>query len=340
MKTIEIVLSEERKASMTMYLNLESPEFGFTKRPLMVVLPGGGYTMCSDRESEVVALKYLAEGYQACILRYTLRDKAPWPQPLLDYEETMEHIAAHAEQWHIDMDHTAVVGFSAGGHLAASIVTMAVHRPKAAVLVYPAILREICNVCQPNLPLPYEHVDANTSPCFIVAARDDAMVPVSNALQMALALEKAGVSFETYIYASGQHGFSTATPAIRTSEACARLPRWVEDSIQWLGEIMGRLTNHGFEEPELLPHVTGDMEEFLSVRCTLRHLRTQHQADGVMAPIYRGVELVAQARGFNPEGLYIAVGEYQIKDLAETLGVGKEQIQNMDAALKQIPNAI
>ena len=85
MKTFEIILSEERNVTMTMYLNLESPELHYPARPLMVVLPGGGYSMCSDREAEVVALPYLSAGYQVCILRYTLKKKGGWSPIVIIY---------------------------------------------------------------------------------------------------------------------------------------------------------------------------------------------------------------------------------------------------------------
>lgn len=62
-------------------------EFGFRERPAMLVLPGGGYRMCSDREADAVALVYMQAGYQAFVLRYSVGVDKIWPQPLEDYEQ-------------------------------------------------------------------------------------------------------------------------------------------------------------------------------------------------------------------------------------------------------------
>ena len=161
-------------------------------RPLMLVLPGGGYSMCSDREAEPVALAYTREGYNACVLRYTTKDQAPWPAPLNDYERCVEIIEEHADA---------------------------------------------------------QHVDGKTAPCFIVAARDDSTVPVSSSLHFAEALEQNGIAFELHIVNYGQHGFSLANDMLNTNEVSPRLPRWVSDSQQWLGEMMGNLTRTSRSSP-------------------------------------------------------------------------------------------
>ena len=209
MKAQEIILNEDRNVTLTAYLQDTEGEFGFSKRPAMLVIPGGGYAMCSDREADPVAAAYLKAGYQAFVLRYTCTPKGKWPLPLADYEQAMTQIIENAEAWHIDADKIAVVGFSAGGHLAACAATVAEHKPAAAVLVYPAILKDICDMCQPGMPYPHEHVTAKTCPCFLVAARDDRTVDISNTLRMELALAEKGVSFESHIYSYGGHGFST-----------------------------------------------------------------------------------------------------------------------------------
>ena len=69
MKTETIVLNEERNVTLTAYIQETEGEFGFSKRPAIMVLPGGGYAMCSDREADAVAVAYLKSGYQAFILR-------------------------------------------------------------------------------------------------------------------------------------------------------------------------------------------------------------------------------------------------------------------------------
>ena len=297
MKAKEISLDESRNVTLTAYIQETDGEYGFSRRPAMLVIPGGGYAMCSDREADPVAMAYLKAGYQAFVLRYTCTPKGKWPLPLEDYEQAMARIEEHAEEWHLDKSKIAVVGFSAGGHLAACAATVAEHKPAAAVLVYPAILKDICDMCQPGMPYPHEHVTAQTCPCFLVAARDDRTVDISNTLRMELALAEKGVAFESHIYSYGGHGFSTGEDWINTNSVCPRLPRWVPDSIEWLGEVMGKLTRGGFTEPVSAGSMNSNFAPVLSADCTLSHLRKQsEEAQTVLAPMYAAIEAIAKAR--------------------------------------------
>ena len=299
MKAQELFLNENRNVTLTAYIQEVDGEFGFSRRPAMLVIPGGGYAMCSDREADPVAMAYLKAGYQAFVLRYTCTPKGKWPLPLEDYEQAMARIEEHAEEWHLDKSRIAVVGFSAGGHLAACAATVAEHKPAAAVLVYPAILKDICDMCQPGMPYPHEHVTAQTCPCFLVAARDDRTVDISNTLRMELALAEKGVAFESHIYSYGGHGFSTGEDWINTNSVCPRLPRWVPDSIEWLGEVMGKLTRGGFTEPVSAGSMNSNFAPVLSADCTLSHLRKQsEEAQTVLAPMYAAIEAIAKARQF------------------------------------------
>ena len=341
MKAQEIILNEERNVTLTAYVQDAEGEFGFSKRPAMLVIPGGGYAMCSDREADPVATAYLKAGYQAFVLRYTCTPKGKWPLPLADYEQAMAQIIENAESWHVDADKIAVVGFSAGGHLAACAATVAEHKPAAAVLVYPAILKDICDLCQPGMPYPHEHVAADTCPCFLVAARDDRTVDISNTLRMELALAEKGIAFESHIYSYGGHGFSTGEDWINTNSVCPRLPHWVPDSIEWLGEIMGRFTRSGFTEPVHAGSMNGNFVPVLSVDCTLSHLRKQSaEAKAVLAPMYAAIEAVAKARQFSVEGLMAAVGNNTAREIMEMVQIPSDTITEIDKTLHQMINQL
>ena len=341
MKAQEIILNENRNVTLTAYIQEVDVEFGFSKRHAMVVIPGGGYAMCSDREADAVATAYLKAGYQAFVLRYTCTPKGKWPLPLEDYEQAMALIEERAEEWHLDKTKIAVVGFSAGGHLAACAATLAEHRPVAAVLVYPAILKDICDLCQPGMPYPNEHVTAKTCPCFLVAARDDRTVDISNTLRMELALAEKGVAFESHIYSYGGHGFSTGEDWINTNSVCPRLPRWVPDSIEWLGEVMGKLTRGGFTEPVSAGSMNGNFAPVLSADCTLSHLRKQsEEAQTVLAPMYAAIEAIAKARQFSVDGLMAAVGNNTAREIMEMVQIPAEAITGIDKALHQMINKL
>ena len=136
----KIVLNGERNVTLTAYTQPVEGEFNhISKRPAVLILPGGGYSMCSDREADPVAFPYLEAGYQAFILRYSVGEDSVWPNPLDDYEQAMALIEERADEWKVLTDKIVVIGFSAGGHLAASAATMSQHRPYAAIL----LLKEI-----------------------------------------------------------------------------------------------------------------------------------------------------------------------------------------------------
>lgn len=83
------------------------------KRPSVLVIPGGGYEMTSDREAEPIAMQFLAAGFNAFVLRYSVKPSI-FPVALLEAAEAMRRIRTHADEWHCDADAIAAIGFSAG----------------------------------------------------------------------------------------------------------------------------------------------------------------------------------------------------------------------------------
>ena len=127
-KTEIISLFPDRpNITLTTYVAGTHPSLPFNdKRKAILILPGGGYTACAGIESEPIAHHFLASGFNAFILEYTtLATGSPlWPTPLIDASAAMKYIRDHAEELHIDPENVFVIGFSAGGHLAASLGTM------------------------------------------------------------------------------------------------------------------------------------------------------------------------------------------------------------------------
>ncbi len=147
------------------YLLYQSKEFQTDKkRPAVIVCPGGAYWFTSDREAEPIAMRFLAHGYHAFVLRYSVRER--FPQPMLDVAKAIATVREHAEEWYLDPDQIAVCGFSAGGHLAASIGVMwdkpmiyeplnvrpEQIKPNALILGYPVIDFEL----EPTEPRAFE----------------------------------------------------------------------------------------------------------------------------------------------------------------------------------------
>ena len=341
LSTKELILNQGRNVSLSCMLLPVGDDYGkITRRPAVLILPGGGYSVCSDREAEVVAYPYLTAGYHAFVLRYSVAEHRTWPNPLNDYEHAMELIRANADEWNLMPDKIAVIGFSAGGHLAACAATVAKNKPNAAILGYAALELGIAQACQPGTEIiaPVDHIDGNTCPCFLFAARDDNVVPIQNSLNFQSRLAKFGIQFESHIYAYGGHGFSTGAPSVIGTGICDRIPNWVNDSIGWLGDVLGCLTADGIGNPVCPAKIDGNNEMVLNVDCTLGYLQQQEQAQAVLAPVFGVIDAVIRGRFTNVEGAYSVLRPATLRSLMITIGKSGEDIASLDCLLRKIPN--
>ena len=215
--------------------NMKEMEREKQKRPCLIVCPGGGYEMCSEREAEPIALHFLPEGFNVFVLTYSVAPHR-FPTQLLEVAALMELIYAHEEEWNCDRTKVGIMGFSAGGHLAAHYSTcydcaeVRARFPEskpvnASVLSYPVIsanpeyahLGSFRNLSGQEELTEEEiekfscdrQVDACTPQAFIWHTAADAAVPVMNSLLYAQALSKHQVPYEMHIYPFGEHGAST-----------------------------------------------------------------------------------------------------------------------------------
>lgn len=236
-------------------------------RGAVLVCPGGAYLGTSDREAEAVALQYNAAGYHAFVLYYSVVPRRH-PQPLLDLSRSLTIIRTHAEEWHIDPERIAVCGFSAGGHLTASLgvfwkqpylqeapgIVPGFNRPNALILNYPVISSgphghqdSFTNLLGPDADEAKRHefslehhVNADTPPTFLWHTFNDEPVPVENSLLFAQSLRKQQIPFELHIYPDGPHGLSLATAETATEVDAFINPHcasWNKLSIEWLGLV-------------------------------------------------------------------------------------------------------
>lgn len=238
MKVSTVYINEDKNVSLTAYLQEKSPEMpNLDVRPAMLVIPGGGYGMCSDREAEPIAMLYALEGYQTFVLRYTVGRRGngySFDQPYADAQWAMKYIRDNASSLGVNPQQIAAIGFSAGGHLCSAIGTMSDNKPDALILAYPCILSDIGEVLQCDVPSTNEYVTAETPPTFIFAAANDTLVPVKNSLAFASACAANGVDFEMHLFEQGGHGFSLATPSVCMGKLNADACQWAQLSINWL----------------------------------------------------------------------------------------------------------
>ena len=339
MKIERIMLNKDRNVTLTCYLQDVGGKFLLEKRPAVVITPGGGYQYCSDREADPVAFPYMKAGFHAFILRYSVAEHATWPNPLDDFDQAMALIREKAEEWAVLSDKIAVIGFSAGGHLAAAAATLSKNRPNAAIIGYGVVGNDVkgCNVSAPDTTLA---VDKRTCPCFLFSSRTDELVPVQNTVKFMQALCDHNIAFESHIYAYGPHGFSTCDSSIQNLTAaphCSRIPNWVGDSIGWLKDMFGDFVpGTGLLEPACKPYSNGNNDPFLSVDCTIGLLQTNPAAAEVIAPIIEAIENFGDIQGGDPMALFGAL------PLRTALGYAQltaGQIAEMDEKLNAIANA-
>ena len=246
MKIITVTLAPNQ-AVLTCYLQDQSPKMpNAAIRPAMLVVPGGGYQYCSDREGEPVALAYMAQGFNAFVLRYTADATTPIDKALQDGAAAMDYLRANAAELEIDPQQIAAVGFSAGGHLVASLGTLLpkAQRPNALVLGYAATLGAMWTVVGRQEPDLHALVDDDTPPTFLFATQGDALVPVKNSLVFADALADHSIPFALHIFPTGAHGISLATACTSGPESSRVNPataQWLPMSVDFLQKLWGCL---------------------------------------------------------------------------------------------------
>lgn len=254
------------KARLTGYLHDPDSEMSQHRgaRPAVLVCPGGGYEFCSDREAEPIALSFYEKGYQAFVLDYSIREEAGEMRPLIEASSSMMLIRDHAVSWQIDPHKIAVAGFSAGGHLAASLGILWDHpalrekldtcggknRPDAMILGYPVITagplthqgslywvsgQHAMGTPENEFWALDRHVDEKTPPAFVWHTVEDDCVPVENTLLLVNALQAHHVPFACHIFPNGGHGMSLCNQEVFTPNAAAA--SWVPLCHTWLSEL-------------------------------------------------------------------------------------------------------
>ena len=218
----------------------------------VIICPGGGYArLAYDWEGTDIAKLFNAHGIAAFVLKYRLPDSLssnhPDQVPLLDAKQAMQIVRTRAEEWNINPQKIGIMGFSAGGHLAATLST---HfdkstRPDFSILIYPVITmdKNIAHMGSRNNLIgthPTEaliklysnelHISAQTPPTFILHTTDDNAVPVENSLNYYQGLKKNGVPAEMHIFPSGGHGFALALGK-------GALEKWPELLLNWMKEL-------------------------------------------------------------------------------------------------------
>lgn len=250
--TVELYLPE----------NLEALGRQCQKRPCLIICPGGGYRIVCRKESEPVALHFLPEGFNVFVLTYSTMPNH-YPTQHREVAAILELIHSHAEDWNCDTGRIALMGFSAGGHLAGHYANcydapqirevFPDSKPvNASLLCYaalsadPSIGRGISATRlsghNPMTPTDREffscekQVTERTPPTFLWHCSGDASVSPRNSLAYANALSLKGVPFEMHIYPHGKHDLITGDMQTNNElpDDCAHASAWLPAAKNWL----------------------------------------------------------------------------------------------------------
>ena len=260
------------EATLTAYVCDKYPKHD--PRPAVIVCPGGGYGKLSPREAEPIVSYFFGKGMNCYLLHYSIEENAKDHAPLIQAALAIKTVRERAETDNTNPQKIYILGFSAGGHLAASagvfwnlpVVRDAVgvtdgtspegiNRPDGMILCYPVItMGEFTHKGTAQRVSGHEilteedvlhfsiekNVDATTPPAFIWHTFTDATVPVQNAIMLTAALAEAKVPFECHIFPEGPHGLALCNE--ETSECTQRLivPHaecWADLAVKWIRDF-------------------------------------------------------------------------------------------------------
>lgn len=254
------------KALLRTYVLSNYKDLDLTRRRAFILIcPGGGYHFCSEREAEAVAIRFNSLGYNAAVLYYTCnpleeghREEGVFPEPQEELARAVAWVRCNAENLNTNPSKIIVLGFSAGGHLAASLGVFwpeygEISRPNALVLCYSVITSgplahrgSIDNLIGNRTDLLEtvsleKQVTDKTPPSFIWASDKDPSVPCQNSIMFKEALESCGVRAELHLYDSKVHGISLASREVMKPGVSYNpdVSDWPERADRFLQSVLG-----------------------------------------------------------------------------------------------------
>lgn len=251
-------------AYFEVYLNEMNSELNIEPRPGLIVLPGGGYEYCSKREAEPVALRFASEGFNTFLLNYSCN--VSYPKPHLELAILMNYLNSNCDEFNLRKNAISVIGFSAGGHLAASYSYLYEEigkeykmdakklKPFATILGYPVTLMTLptlsktSDIITGNKPElikklnVVDHVSKDYPLVYLFSTDCDACVNIKHSLDLIEALKDKKVPHEYDIFKQGYHGGSLYNRCVYDSninfKEIKENRQWVEHAVEFIFSLL------------------------------------------------------------------------------------------------------
>lgn len=210
--------------------------------PAVVIVPGGSYHQIKERDSERVAITFATHAFQAFVVRYPVLEHRDYQAAKTAVAQAFDYIVDHAVELDVNPDQLGVIGFSAGGQLAAAYSNQPATKAKFAALGYPVIKPTIDDRMGVKTEDVSQLVTDQTPATFIWGAVNDDLTPYLdhiNAYTMMMA--QHGVPFELHEFGTGNHGIALAnkyTGIVNRDRVDRHMSRWFPLFLEWFAEVV------------------------------------------------------------------------------------------------------
>lgn len=205
--------------------------------PGLVIIPGGSYTKVADRDSERVAVTFASQAFQTFVVRYPVVEHRSYQNAKIAIDQAFEYLVGHAQELDLDPQQLGIIGFSAGGQLAAAYSNRPDTKARFAALGYPVIQPLIDKRMGVTTENVAELINDQTPETFIWGSINDELTPYLDHIAIyAQALAKHHVKFELHEFATGNHGMALAnyyTRIVNRNRTDNHLAKWYPLFLEW-----------------------------------------------------------------------------------------------------------
>lgn len=209
--------------------------------PGLVILPGGSYNRVSERDSERVAITFTSHAMQTFVVRYPVVEHKDYQDAKQTVSQAFDYLVQHAQELDLAVDKLGIIGFSAGGQLAAAYSNLPATKARFTALGYPVITTALDQHMGVTTEDVSQLVSSTTPPTFIWGSNKDQLTPFTDhVLPYVQALDNKHVPFELHQFATGGHGMALANPytaIVNRQRQDSHMALWLPLILDWLHQL-------------------------------------------------------------------------------------------------------